>query len=138
MQVSVYVPMAFLVLLLLLRLALRRTWLAAAALALLFGLGSLFDSAGETYPLAVTLWKLGSGLIFGGILVLCMLRVGLLGVMAGFFMLILHQVPLTTDLSAWYAGNSLMVLVLTAAMAVWAFYISLAGRRLFKDTLLES
>jgi hypothetical protein len=37
-------------------------------------------------------------------------------------------VILTRDSSAWYFGNSLFLLAIVAALAVWAFYTATGGR----------
>jgi hypothetical protein len=47
-------------------------------------------------------------------------------------------VVLTADLSAWYAGRSLVALLFLAAIAGWGFYVSLAGRPLFLGKLLQT
>jgi hypothetical protein len=43
----------------------------------------------------------------------------------------------TTDLSSWYAGHAMIPLLLLTAIAVYAFYVSLAGRPLFSAKLLD-
>lgn len=48
---------------------------------------------------------------------------------------ILH---LTWDLSAWYAGRSMVALLLLAGLAAWGFYTALGGRALFGLDLLEA
>jgi serine/threonine-protein kinase len=44
----------------------------------------------------------------------------------------------TTDPSTWFAGRSYSVLFLCAAIVVYGFYISLAGRSLFAKDILEA
>ena len=64
-------------------------------------------------------------------------RFGLLAwVFANYFGHML-QFPLTTDSSAWYAGTSLMVLVVLAAIAIYGFRIALAGRPMLSGMRLE-
>ncbi len=46
-------------------------------------------------------------------------------------------VPLTTDLSAWYAGVGLAGLLLPVGLAVAAFVISVGGRPLFSRMVIE-
>ena len=50
---------------------------------------------------------------------------------------ILSGLPVTADLSAWYAGASLFALLSILAVAIYGFHTALAGRRLFKDELLQ-
>ena len=51
---------------------------------------------------------------------------------------IIALLPITFDLSTWYAGSSLLALGVLAVALGYGFYISLAGRALFKDVLLET
>jgi len=44
--------------------------------------------------------------------------------------------PTTTDFGVWYAPPILFALAATLALIVYAFYISLAGQKLFKGKLL--
>ena len=39
----------------------------------------------------------------------------------------------STDFSAWYAGNTYIVLVLILAITAYAFRTALGGRKLFRD-----
>ena len=41
--------------------------------------------------------------------------------------------PLTTNFSAWYAGNGLAVVAFFLALAAFGFYASQAGRPIFQD-----
>jgi uncharacterized membrane protein len=45
--------------------------------------------------------------------------------------------PITTKLSAWWAADFIPVLIIYAALVIYAFYTSLAGQRLFRGKLLE-
>jgi hypothetical protein len=45
--------------------------------------------------------------------------------------------PLTYDLSAWYAGPTLLTLALVIGIAIWALRAALSGRRLVRDPILE-
>jgi serine/threonine protein kinase len=40
--------------------------------------------------------------------------------------------PYTTDLSAWYAGNTIVALLVCGAIAFYGCYTSMAGRPLFR------
>jgi hypothetical protein len=68
----------------------------------------------------------------------CLLRFGLLSLIGGLIMMgVVDRANLTWDFQQWYAGSGLVALIVVLALAVWAFYISLAGRQLFKDSVLE-
>jgi hypothetical protein len=72
------------------------------------------------------------------IIVTCMYRYGLLAfISAMFFFHAWVFLPITSDLSAWYAGDFVLALVVYIALALYAFYISLAGQRLFRGGFLQ-
>jgi len=50
---------------------------------------------------------------------------------------LLQSMPLTFDLSAWYAGSTWITLIVIAALTAWGFFVSLAGRPVFNDELLS-
>ena len=50
---------------------------------------------------------------------------------------VLLNFPFTLDASIWYASSAFAVLLSFVALAVWGFYTSLAGQRLWKEELLE-
>ena len=126
--VGVFFALAPALLFFLLRAVLRKEWLAATAFVLLsaspsFLTGSLIAGA--------------IALVFAAAEILVFLRFGLLAwVFANYFGHCL-EFPLTTDFSAWYAGTSLFVLLVLAAVAVYGFRIALAGRPLFPGMRLE-
>lgn len=45
--------------------------------------------------------------------------------------------PMTTELTAWYATNFTIALVICVALVVFGFYTSLAGQSLFGEKLLQ-
>jgi len=45
--------------------------------------------------------------------------------------------PLTFDPTAWYAGNTILALVVAFGLAIYGFKVSLAGRPAFEDLLAE-
>ncbi len=72
-------------------------------------------------------------LLVFGILALIILRFGLVPVaVAAFAVDMLGNVPFTADLSAWYAGTSMLALLSVVALAGWGFYHSLGGEPLWK------
>jgi hypothetical protein len=64
-----------------------------------------------------------------------------LGFLAGIFMDLtlntLMTAPVTTNFSAWYAGNGLAVVAFLFALAAFGFYTSQAGRPIFQDAPRE-
>jgi hypothetical protein len=60
----------------------------------------------------------------------------LLALISALFFLHLHIFhPITSDLSAWYAGDFVLVLIVSLALVGFAFYTSLAGQPLFRGAL---
>jgi serine/threonine-protein kinase len=135
LQGAVGPSMVLLVLLLLLRLLLRRTWAAIAACLILPAVAGVLRPGALPIGLKVII-GLGFVLVIG-VLIACMLRLGLLSAIGAVFLTnALSAAPLTTDFSVWYAGPALVSVVAVMAVALWAFYISLAGRKLFRDSVL--
>jgi serine/threonine-protein kinase len=126
------VPMFFAIaaalLFFLLRAVLRREWLAAAAFVLI-----------QTLPYFLIGGPISGafGLIVAAAEIFVFLRFGLLAwVFSNYFFHFL-EFPLTTDSSAWYAGTSLFLLLVLAALALCGFRIALAGRPLFSGMPLD-
>jgi serine/threonine-protein kinase len=118
--------------LVLLRILLRRQWLAATVF-FLFGTFTLATGAGNPYV------NLLYAAALSGIVTFTLIRFGLLAaVVAQFLSSLLLDFPLTFDFSAWYAVNSLFGLAIVAALAIYGFYVSLAGRSIFREELLEA
>ena len=46
------------------------------------------------------------------------------------------MIPLPSDFSSWYAGTTFFLFVVIMGLAVFGFYTSLAGQRLFKGKLI--
>jgi hypothetical protein len=127
------VPLLLMVVLLLLRLLLRRQGLAVAAFLILWALlESPIYLAGNPW-LGYTVFALLSTIVLT-----VLFRVGLLALAAAYFAVgLLANVPMTFRLSSWYAMPMLVVLAAFAAVVGWSFYISLAGRPVFSESLLK-
>lgn len=109
----------------------RRRWLAAVLFVLIFSAGSL---SGANEP---ALWT-PLNILFNLLTAIILLRYGLLTMATIVFVSgLLSNVPLTTDLSAWYSGYTIAMVVAVLALAGWAFHTSLGGEKLFSGNLLE-
>jgi hypothetical protein len=126
---AVLFAMTFLFMLVLLRMVVRKQWLAAALWCLLVG-GPL---VGEH---ALVGWV--AGLVRATAMLFALTRGGLL-VLATllFVMFVSFEVPLTLDLTAWYASRGWPVVLAIAALAAYGFHTSLAGKPMFGRSLLE-
>jgi predicted Ser/Thr protein kinase len=124
--------LACFLLIFLLRLILRRSWLAGVGFVLFL---TLTATLGSHYLwIDVPFFAGGYTLAF-----LVLLRFGLTPLVIGLTIAdFLGSSPLTLDPSAWYFGLSMAVLLIVAAIAGYGFQTSMAGRRLIKDELLES
>jgi serine/threonine-protein kinase len=115
---------------LLLTILLRREWLAVALLWLC--LTALWTLPGE-YPVI----DLAVSALTSTVFLFVLLRYGLLMLMVMAIFTTLTNYPYSTNLSAWYATNSLIVLGLGCALALYGFYTSLAGQKLFRGGFLQ-
>ncbi len=114
----------------LLRILTRRRWLTAVLFVLIF---SIIEILGQGDPIvAVPLSILSYGLM-----VFICLRFGLLPFVVSGVVGIVQNVPLSTDLSAWYTGYAIAALVFVLILAGWAFHTSLGGQKLISGSLLE-
>ena len=121
--------LTFLFVLVLLRVLLRKEWIAIAIMLLFPALGII----GSRDPgLSVSV------LVFSGVAVFLLLRFGLLALVANYIVwYLLTNFPLTIQGSAWYAGISLIAILLMAAITFYGFYISLGDRPVFGSAVLE-
>ena len=119
----------FFFLLFVLKVLLRKEWLAAIVFVALW---VTLKTLGSDYP-----WIDGStwALLYG-VAAIVVLRFGFVALAVGLFATdMLLNVPLTLDFSVWYASASLLPLFSLVALAVWGFYNALAGQKLWQGDL---
>jgi serine/threonine-protein kinase len=76
--------------------------------------------------------------LWGFLVVLTLIRFGLLALVSVvFFSHLLIFYPITTELTAWYATDFTIALVIAVVIAAYGFYISLGGQKLLSGKLLE-
>jgi len=125
-----FVPLLLLILLVTI---FKKQWLATAVLWTLYFLilGLAFASGG--------LWIawLWTGLI-ATLIVVCISRFGLLAMVSFqfFFTLSFHN-PITANFSSWYFGNTIFAAVVLLGLAIYGFYTSLAGQKIFEAKFLK-
>ncbi|HZH29819.1 MAG TPA: serine/threonine-protein kinase [Pyrinomonadaceae bacterium] len=114
-------------LLLLLLTVLRKKWAAIGALWLfIFFLDLDFTSRHQWI-----FWL--EAILTASFITLAAARFGLLALYSAFLFTALSRgFPLTSDFSSWYAGSTLFVFVVLIGLAIYGFYISLAGQPVFK------
>ena len=125
---AIFTAVLFFFILFLLRLVLRKDWIAGAAFAVILAFVTNFSSttAWVDLPLAA--------LVFA-VFALALLRFGLL---AGIVTSAVGQILAlggVLDFSSWYAGMAAMPFLLVALLVVYGFRTSLAGRKLFTQEL---
>jgi hypothetical protein len=128
---SIMGTLIFFFVLVLLRVVLRNPWLAAAGFVLIFTTPRVLAS---THPLTdAIVWSL-----IYVIAAISVVRFGLIVLAVGNFMAnVLLNLPYTLDFSNWYAAHCLFILLIFVVIAAWGCYLSLAGKTLWKDELLD-
>ena len=118
--------------LLLLRIVLRRNWLAYVGWIVL-GVLMFHPGSGSVY-LDVTFFLT---LMLVGVFVL--VRFGLLVMLVGSVIAtVLQSATITPDLSAWYSADMLVMLAVVAVIAIYAVRTSLGGNSLFRPGMLDT
>ena len=121
-------------LLLFLTLLLRRQWLGIAAGWLLLSTLAVFGE-GVGYFSSVT-WIFN--VLFVTLFVVMALRFGVLTTAAA---IVFHHLwiffPMTLNVTAWYAADFVVDFILLAAIAIYAFRVSLGGKPVFSNLLPE-
>jgi hypothetical protein len=128
---SIRSTLIFFLVLFLLRVLLRRRWLAAVAFVAVFAATPLLASRHLLIegPMQIALYTIAA---------MAVVRFGLVTLAAGILTAnVLVSVPVTASLSSWYVSSSAFVYSSVLALALWGFYTSLGGQRLFKADLLE-
>ncbi len=130
------IPFFFLFILFVLRILLRKEWLAVVGMIALWFLPSLLSFGKGSEITAHLISALAEG-IHGAIIALALVRFGVL-VTASMWCFDGFLWPaLALDLNAWYAAGPLAAFFLVIALAAYGCHTALAGRPLLKDELLE-
>ncbi len=114
-----------------LRALLRRTWLAAVVLGIVFSafMSSVRGHASISLPFAFLQF---------GLTILILVKFGVLPMAATVFVSTLPaRFLLTADFSAWFARSTIFVLLVVLAAAAYSFWIALARRPLLNPGFLE-
>jgi hypothetical protein len=127
----VFTSLAFFFIFFLIRLVLRKEWLAALATLLIVPIFTAFAS----HPVLETIF----GAIICSIAVMLLIRFGLLALVVALCVnSFLQGYPLTTHLSAWYAGPTVFAFSFILAVAIFGFYTSTVGKPLFGGISLDT
>jgi len=128
---GLFIPFMMFFLLLLFVKIVRNEWIS---IGLLWVVAVLLD----TLVLDLGLKLLPLTGLSAAILIFFLYRYGLLALTSAVFVAHLWVFfPFTTELRAWYAFDFVIGALFCVGLATWAFYISLAGQRLFAGQLLD-
>ncbi len=131
---SLVSSLEFFLMMFLLRVLLRKQWIAAIAFVLIW---VALQAPGETG--GALLVRGGFYLVIFGILVTIMLRNGLFALVVTVFLIDgVNQTLLTNDLGAWYGLSSLVVLLVIGGLTAFGFWTSLGSRKLLDEAALEN
>ncbi len=131
LSAGLFQPFIALFLLLLFMLILRRERLALLTLWLL--LAVLTTLITQVSPTMIPLTSLAAFLV-----VFTLKRYGVLALISAMFVSHLSVFyPITTELTAWYATDFTISLVICFVLAAYGFYASLGGEKLFSGKMLE-
>jgi serine/threonine-protein kinase len=132
LYIPIIIPVGILTQCFLFFLVLRREWLAWGVV-YLFGLvGWMLPHLGPS-PAGNVLTFLWAGLSTG-LWIFALYRFGLLATAAALFCSeLLALVPLTADLSAWYAYQGVLMALVVLGLAVYAYFTATRGQRLFRE-----
>ncbi|MEO8649621.1 MAG: bifunctional serine/threonine protein kinase/MFS transporter [Acidobacteriota bacterium] len=132
-SLSVAVIGSFLVsfLILFVGMLLRRRWLGVAAV-LVFVIGIQFSAAGAFENLNETL----TNIIFSVLMVLTAARFGVLAMLSAMVFSETFNRPVTSELSAWYAGEFWLYALFCILLGVFGFYTSTAGQKIWQGKIL--
>lgn len=129
---SLLVGFVVLFVMLLLSVILRKNWLGTLLTWLL--LGAMLSLALFTDTYVVVLLAFMSSAIY----VVAVYRYGLLALLSTMFFFHLWVFfPITSEFSAWYAGDFVLALILLVALAAYGFYTSLGDQKVFRGEFLQ-
>ena len=128
---SVQGTLLFFFVMFILRVILRKPWLAALAFVAVWTSMKTFGS--HHVLIDVTTFA-----AIYAIAAFVVLRFGFIALATGMFTVdLLLNIPITTNLSSWYVGGSLFVLLTVTFLAIWGAYTSLAGQQVWKESFFE-
>jgi serine/threonine-protein kinase len=128
---SVQGTLLFFFVLFLLRVLLRRPWLAGAAFVALFGASRVL---GNEYAVV----QIPTSIAIFGIAAFAVVRFGLVALAAGLFTVdVIISAPATASLTSWYAGATAFVYLSVLGLAAWGFYTARGGRPLWRGDLFD-
>ncbi len=128
---SIEGTLLFFFLLFILRVLLRKEWLAGIVFVAIW---VTLKTLGSDYPLIDAV----SWTLLYAVAAIIVFRVGFVALAVAIYTAdLLLNVPMTLDFSTWYAANTLFPLLSVVALAGWGFYTSLAGQKLWNTDAFQ-
>jgi hypothetical protein len=128
---SIEATLLFFFLLFVLRVTLRKEWLAAIVFVAIW---VALKTLGSEYPL---IDGTANALLYGGAAIV-VFRFGFVTLAVGIFTTeLLANAPVTLDFSAWYFSSAWLPVLGFGALAIWGFYNALAGQKLWQGDLFS-
>jgi hypothetical protein len=128
---ALLITMFFLFVLLLLRIVLRKHWLAVGAIVLLLSGGAASEGSQP-------LWEFSAEALLWTMVLTLLTRFGLLSAVVFFyFVWLLDRIP-SADLSAWYSAGTVAVLAVLAGVAGIGLHSAIGGRPLFGESFVPA
>jgi hypothetical protein len=129
--IFVFIAFAFFFMFFLLRLIVRREWLAVLIITLLFAFPPVFSD--HPVPNVV------AAIFSFSVIFLVLIRFGFLPLVTGMRLHnVLEAFPLTAHLPAWCAEPTIFVFTVLIAVGVFSFYTSLGGKPMFGSLSFDS
>jgi predicted Ser/Thr protein kinase len=120
-MIYLFLSLALFFIFFLVRLVLRREWLAIVVTVVLLSIQSAFSEH--------ALLNMTQDVIVTGLALLILVRLGLLALLVAFSLNnVLQAYPLTGHFSEWYAQPTIVVFTMIGALAIFGFYTSTAGK----------
>jgi serine/threonine protein kinase len=114
-----------------LRVLVRNRWAAAALFVLIYTVPKVLSS--DHLVADTTVW-----LTVYIIAAVAVVRFGLIVLGVAVFMAnVMLNLPYSIDFANWYAAHCLFIVLIFVALGAWGFYLSLAGKTLWNDELLD-
>jgi len=126
---SLRLPVLYLLVILILRVVLRKPWLAYGAWLLFALLAGILVNGELLTRLSVVL--------MAAIALVVLTRFGLFAFVATIAFSSFNALPLTTDPGSWYFAKSVLTMLFFAAIAVYAFALTVGPGLTFKDPVLD-
>lgn len=129
--ISIIATLQFFFILFLLRVVLRNKWLA---LICFVGISTLTNTLRSEHP--ETIWPFW--MVVYALAAAAVSRFGLIVLATALFTAnVLLNLPYAYGFSTWYAAHAAVMVAVTLAVAVFGFYTSLGGQKIWKDDLFE-